>query len=429
MSTSTTNSGIVNRRPAPVRKPRPLSIAGTGVTAKEGENHNFNEFRNFKLFLNAKNLSAKIILNFKFFCYFNNLNLLSIPDKPQSITTTPTSSSKPTKRPSTASRTPSTDPASKPLRSSSAKSTPKSSTTPSQQLMSPSTEVAPKITKHAVVKETVAIIADDCAIEKTIINNVIVSEQKHTEATFCENNSTSDDITDAQPQQQPIVMHEIVQKAVDVVNQVVDIVEQRNASIEEVEMKSEEIPTPVQDSVLDNADMTASMIAKTKITTEEEAKAKIAERRRIAREEAERQAELERKRIEEQEELERQRQAEEEERQRQMETEALRLAEEQRRIEEERLQQAIEENQKREEEEKKRKEEENRQKLEREQAEKKAREDAEKAKAEQEKKRKEEEVERLERKKRVEAIMARTRKGQSGTPSKVNFGNYVTIKK
>lgn len=41
----------------------------------------------------------------------------------------------------------------------------------------------------------------------------------------------------------------------------------------------------------------ASMIAKIRITTEEEAKAAIAERRRLAREQAEREAELERQRL------------------------------------------------------------------------------------------------------------------------------------
>lgn len=39
------------------------------------------------------------------------------------------------------------------------------------------------------------------------------------------------------------------------------------------------------------------MIAKTRITTEEEAKAALAERRRLAREQAEREAELERQRL------------------------------------------------------------------------------------------------------------------------------------
>lgn len=59
--------------------------------------------------------------------------------------------------------------------------------------------------------------------------------------------------------------------------------------------------TAVQESVSDLAecDMTASMLAATrqKITTEEEAKAALAERRRLAREQAERDAELERQRL------------------------------------------------------------------------------------------------------------------------------------
>lgn len=91
-----------------------------------------------------------------------------------------------------------------------------------------------------------------------------------------------------------------------------------------------------------NDAMTASMIAKSKITTEEEAKAALAERRRLAREEAERQAELERQRIEAERLAELKRQEEEAERQRQFEEEAMRLAEEQRKAEEERLRQAIE---------------------------------------------------------------------------------------
>lgn len=91
-----------------------------------------------------------------------------------------------------------------------------------------------------------------------------------------------------------------------------------------------------------NDAMTASMIAKSKITTEEEAKAALAERRRLAREEAERQAELERQRLEAERLAELKRQEEEAERQRQFEEEAMRMAEEQRKAEEERLRQAIE---------------------------------------------------------------------------------------
>ncbi|KAL9901404.1 inner centromere protein A isoform X8 [Glossina fuscipes] len=172
--------------------------------------------------------------------------------------------------------------------------------------------------------------------------------------------------------------------------------------------------------------MTASMIAKSKITTEEEAKAALAERRRWAREEAERQAELERQRLEAERLAEIKRQEEETERQRQFEEEAIRLAEEQREAEEERLRQAIEEAKHREEEEKRKREEDEKQRLEREETEKKAKEEAEKQRLVVAERLKREEKEREERRKRVEAIMSRTRRGggnnstPSSTPSKEN---------
>uniref|UniRef100_A0A0A9YYV4 Reticulocyte-binding protein 2 a n=1 Tax=Lygus hesperus TaxID=30085 RepID=A0A0A9YYV4_LYGHE len=166
--------------------------------------------------------------------------------------------------------------------------------------------------------------------------------------------------------------------------------------------------------------MSASM--KGRITTEEEAKAALAERRRLAREQAEREAELERQRLEAERLAEEERIRKEEEEHRRFEEEQLRLLEEARRHEEQRLQQAIEEAKKREEEEKLRKEEELRLKIEKEESDKKAKEEAEKNRIEAEIKKKKEEEERLARKKRVEAIMARTRaKGSlssSTTPTK-----------
>lgn len=174
-------------------------------------------------------------------------------------------------------------------------------------------------------------------------------------------------------------------------------------------------------------DMTASFIAKTRISTEEEAKAALAERRRLAREEAERQAELERLRLEEEERQQLQRQLEEEEEQRRMEEEATRLAALQRKAEYERLSQAIEEAQKREEEEKLRREEENRLKIEREESERKAREEAEKQRIETAERLKKEEKEREERRKRVEAIMARTRaKGGNGNAKVSTFNSLYS---
>lgn len=161
-----------------------------------------------------------------------------------------------------------------------------------------------------------------------------------------------------------------------------------------------------------------------RISTEQEAKAALAERRRLAREEAERQAELERQRIEEEARKEFERQQREEEQQRV-------LIEQQRAAEQERLEevgteklvmflvvtcffwQAIKEAKRREEEEKLRREEEQRQKLLKEEADKKAREEAERLKAELQKKLENEEKEREARRKRVEAIMLRTR-GKTG---------------
>ncbi|XP_048514371.1 histone-lysine N-methyltransferase, H3 lysine-79 specific isoform X4 [Athalia rosae] len=176
-------------------------------------------------------------------------------------------------------------------------------------------------------------------------------------------------------------------------------------------------------------DMTASMIAKTRITTEEEAKAALAERRRLARVQAEREAELERQRIEAEIRLEEERQRAEEEEQRRLEEETLRLASEARQAEEQRLRLAIEEAQRREEEDRKRREEEARQKVEKEEAERKAREEAEKQRIEMAERLKKEEEERIARRKRVEAIMLRTRgKNQPNTPTKGEGGDGDKLK-
>ncbi|XP_049805827.1 MAP7 domain-containing protein 2-like isoform X23 [Schistocerca nitens] len=164
------------------------------------------------------------------------------------------------------------------------------------------------------------------------------------------------------------------------------------------------------------AEMTASMIAKTRITTEEEAKAALAERRRLAREQAEREAELERQRLEEERRKEEERIRLEEEEQRRFEEEQLRLVEEARKAEEQRLLLAIQENERREREEKKKKEEEMKAKAEKEEAERKAREEAERLRKEMDERLKKEEEERIARRKRVEAIMSRTR-GKGATPT------------
>merc|ERR1712227_626715 len=146
------------------------------------------------------------------------------------------------------------------------------------------------------------------------------------------------------------------------------------------------------------------------ITSEEEAKARIAEKRREMKEQKEREAELERLRLEEEarQEAERLRQEEEEEKR------LIALEQEARRAEEERIMKAIEE---KEAEDRKKKEEEERLRAEKEEMEKKVKAEAERREAELQEKLKKEEEERLARKKRIEEIMARTRKG-TATPKK-----------
>ncbi|KAL1455172.1 hypothetical protein WDU94_009284 [Cyamophila willieti] len=178
-----------------------------------------------------------------------------------------------------------------------------------------------------------------------------------------------------------------------------------------------------------NDSMSQSMIAeKKRIATEEEAKAALAERRRLMREQQEREAELERQAQEAARLAELEAQRREEEEQRKLEIESLRLIEEAKKSEEARLLQAIQERQQREEEERKKKEEEQKQKLEREELERKAKEEAEKQRIEMEIRLKKEEEERQARKKRVEAIMLRTRnpKGSAtNTPNKEDNENNM----
>ncbi|XP_067645582.1 ensconsin isoform X7 [Eurosta solidaginis] len=203
---------------------------------------------------------------------------------------------------------------------------------------------------------------------------------------------------------------------------------QNGNSKENSEMR--ELTPPTQNG--ENNDlMSASMIAKSKITTEEEAKAALAERRRLAREEAERQAELERQRLEAERLAELKRQEEEAERQRAFEEEANRLAQEQRRAEEERLRQAIEEAKQKEEEERRKRQDDEKQRVQREEADRKAKEEAEKQRLEVAERLKREEKEREERRKRVEAIMSRTRKGGAGvgiTPNSTPVKENTTPK-
>ncbi|KFM76514.1 Reticulocyte-binding protein 2-like protein a, partial [Stegodyphus mimosarum] len=166
-------------------------------------------------------------------------------------------------------------------------------------------------------------------------------------------------------------------------------------------------PPPDQDINAENEKNNAK-----RIISEEEAKAALAEKRRLAREQAEKEAELERQRLEQLKQEEEERMRKEEEEQRKMEEEQIRLAEEHRRQEEEKLRKAIEEQERKEEEEKAKREEELRLKAEQDR---KAKEEAEKQRIELEEKLRKEEEERAERKKRLEKIMSRTRGKASGT--------------
>ncbi|XP_033741778.1 LOW QUALITY PROTEIN: MAP7 domain-containing protein 1-like [Pecten maximus] len=146
----------------------------------------------------------------------------------------------------------------------------------------------------------------------------------------------------------------------------------------------------------------------------DEYKAKLAEKRRQAREKAEKEAELERQRLEEIRLAEEERQRQEEEEQLRMEEEASRLAQEARKNEEERLRKAIEAEELRKKEEADRLEQERKQK---EEADRKAKEDAERLEKEKQEKAKKDEEERLERKKRLEMIMKRVKSDSPMTGS------------
>lgn len=105
-----------------------------------------------------------------------------------------------------------------------------------------------------------------------------------------------------------------------------------------VDMIQLENPSVMSDSMnqnlLEMKDEMTTSVTKVRINTEEEAKAALAERRRLAREEAERQAEQEKLRIE----LEAQQEIE---RQRREEEQIQRLVEQQRIAEQERLEEVI----------------------------------------------------------------------------------------
>lgn len=172
----------------------------------------------------------------------------------------------------------------------------------------------------------------------------------------------------------------------------------------EVENKEEKETTPETEGEKEQKNI---------ISSEEEAKARIALKRKEMKEKKEREEELERQRQLELERLEEERRLKEEEEERKMMEEADRMAGDARKAEEERIEKAIEEA---EQEKKRQEEEEERLRIEKEEIERKTKEEAEKREAELQEKLKKEEEERLARKKRIEEIMARTR-GKGATPN------------
>ncbi|XP_052809932.1 ensconsin-like isoform X9 [Mya arenaria] len=193
------------------------------------------------------------------------------------------------------------------------------------------------------------------------------------------------------------------------------------------EVKVEPKPSSVEARPSPKPDAKAEAKPKTDKEREmEEYKAKLAERRRLAREKAEREAEIERLKQEELERQEEERQQLEEERQRRDEEESLRLAAEARQLEEERLRKAIEAEDKRKAEEAERADQERQAK---EDAERKSREEAERHEKEMAERAKREEEERNERRKRLEMIMKRVKTDSTptSTPEKARTDSPTRV--
>ncbi|XP_033161631.1 inner centromere protein isoform X1 [Drosophila mauritiana] len=445
MSTSTnmSTSGLVPRRPATApRKPRPASIAGTGMSLEEINKLKRDQKPPVKT--TAASPSAQTtpkrtanLMSTSLIVTSSSSRLSSAEKK------TPSKREPPVPKAASASkalpsRTASSERISRLTKEPKTKDT--SAMTRSMIVTSSSTSTITKPTpapvapasapvpeQNGVAKEVEKTPADEPVPEAEVPTEAPVAVPSVSKAEKEALNTEKTEEGARQEEEQTLVVESVPEALVTSVN----VEEKSDEGTEKEVPKAQEQAAPKKPSRSkensevreltppEGADlMTASMMAK-KITTEEEAKAALAERRRLAREEAERQAELERQRLEAERLAEIKAQEEEAERQRLFEEESTRLAEEQRRGEEERLRKAIEEAQQREEEEKRRREEEEKQRVEREEAEKKAKEEAEKQRVEVAERLKREEKEREERRKRVEAIMLRTRKGGAATtPSK-----------
>ncbi|KAH8303555.1 hypothetical protein KR018_003049, partial [Drosophila ironensis] len=471
-STNMSNSGLVNRRPATApRKPRPASIAGTGMSLEEINKLKKEQKPPVKT--TAASPSAQTtpkrtpnLMSTSLIVTSSSTRLSSaekktpskreplVPPKAASASKALPSRTASSERISRLSKEPKSKDTSAMTRSMIVTSSSSSATTTTTTKAVPATAPAPA---PAAAPATVAAPAPEQngvakEAEKTVPEVPAPTEAPPAAAPVSKAekealNSVRTEEVVRQDEPVPMVQAAVVPEAVNTEEKADEGTEKeaptkaQEPAVVSKQSRSKENSEVRELTPPEGADlMTASMMAR-KITTEEEAKAALAERRRLAREEAERQAELERQRLEAERLAELKAQEEEAERQRLFEEESMRLAEEQRRGEEERLRKAIEvsagdsqqggkesnsinemllqEAQQREEEEQRKRDDEERQRVEREEAEKKAKEEAEKQRVEVAERLKREEKEREERRKRVEAIMSRTRKGGAATtPSK-----------
>ncbi|XP_034836016.1 ensconsin-like isoform X8 [Maniola hyperantus] len=381
-------TGVVRRASSAPRKPRPASIAGTGVNTPRGPDTGANSVATTP----SVSRDATTVV----------IRPATTPRRPRPMSLH--ASSKPATPVAPGEGKPPLHRKPKPSKDHD-KSRGKSLSASPGRTLSPS----PAATKDPSVDKEIPKSVPQPVLDKNQVNEVNAIEvTQKLEALRIEDRQQTSEIKET-IEVKPETNNEkkVEDKPIDVQKPV----ERETADIQKpvekgTEDKREEKKEPSVEKMEDN-EMTASMVRR--ITTEEEAKAALAERRRRAREELERQAELERQRLQREAEEEAVRQRQEEERQRREEEEARELAALQRKMEEEKLRKAIEAQQQLEKEEAERRvkeEEERKLKAKEDEERRKAADEAEKVRRVEAEK---EERERLARKQRVEAIMARTR--------------------
>ncbi|XP_050708461.1 uncharacterized protein LOC126992984 isoform X12 [Eriocheir sinensis] len=425
LSQGSNNSSQVSYRPrTSPRKPRPLSIAGSSLSsADKPRDAAASESRE------GRPMERKLSVG--------SASSVTKPTRAKSAgsdRSTPSTPARTPVKPATPKKTPAQVKAESAAKKAieKSKSTPKAKVTPkTTPLQSPSVESKPVVaakSKKSTSREsstvenkseTPQVVTEAATVEeKPSTEGEQKAEEKSEPKTEAEITPASDSSTPAETQkpeeatvpttEPTLAPSQEASEKMEVVNEIVADKDDPTPQVANVEEKSSnDAPESKvdegekQDEAEKNLAQKAADKPVTGYATEEEYKAALAEKRRLAREAKEREQELER-----------QRQLEEEEKERKEEEEYLRLMEEQRKAEEDRLRKAIEEADRQREEEAKRKEEEEKQREENERIEQQKRVEA-------EVRLKKEEEERQARKSRVAAIMARTRgKGGSNTPTK-----------